>query len=437
MLKNYLKIALRHFQKSKGYTVINVAGLSLGIAAATLIFLFARYELTYDHFHENAERTYLVYKERVTPAGTQATYDTWVPLLERMQADFPVVENGTRTFSEQQWIQHGGERFPETVEYVDPNFFEVFTFPLVRGDPANPLPHNNAVVLSYETARKYFGDADPVGQVLTIDHQVAYTVTGVLAEGPRNATIQPTLVVPITSAPDYDAFADEWGSSFLSTYVLLNETADAEALEAQFPAFVAAIWDDEVAARTQFKLLPLLDAYDTFTGSRQYAYILLAIALATILIACINFINLSTAQSAERAREIGMRKVLGAVRPQLVNQFLGESILMGFMSLVLGLALAQLLLAPFNDLYELALTFNILTDPILLGVTLVLGLALGLIAGFYPALFMSRFKPIQSLQGTFKTSRSGLRLRHTLVVVQFALSIVLIAGTGVMASQVS
>ncbi len=436
MLKNYLKIALRTVQKHRGYAAINVAGLSLGIAAALLIGLYARNELTYDRFHKNAERTYLVYKERVTPAGTQATYDTWVPLLERMQTDFPAVERGTRVSAEQQWVQHADERFEETVDYVDPSFFEVFTFPLVRGDAANPLPHNNAVVLSEEMAQKYFGEADPIGQRLTIDYQVDYTVTGVMAEVPENSTLQPSFIVPITSAPDYEEFVDEWGSSFLSTYVVLAEGAAPGALEAQFPAFVERIWDEETARRTNVRLLPLPDAYDTFTDSRQYAYILLAIALATILIACINFINLSTARSAERAREIGMRKVLGAMRPQLIGQFLGEAMLMGLLGLLLGLTLAELLLPTFNHLYELNLSLDVLSDPLTLLGVLALGIVLGVFSGFYPALFMARFKPLASLQGTFKTSRSGLRLRYTLVVVQFALSIVLIAGTLVMRSQV-
>ena len=436
MLKNYLKIALRTVQKHRGFAAINVAGLSLGIAATLLIGLYARNELTYDRFHNNAERTYLVYKERVTPAGTQATYDTWVPLLERMQADFPAIEGGTRVSSEQQWVQHADERFEETVDYVDPDFFEVFTFSLIRGDAANPLPHNNAVVLSQEMAQKYFGEADPIGQTLTIDYQVDYTVTGVMAEVPQNSTLQPNIVVRITSAPDYEEFIDEWGSSFLSTYIVLAEGTAPKALEAQFPAFVKRIWDEEVARRTNVKLLPLPDAYDTFTDSRQYAYILLAIALATILIACINFINLSTARSAERAREIGMRKVLGAMRPQLIGQFLGESMLMGLMGLLLGLTLAELLLPTFNRLYELNLSLDVLSDPLTLLGVLVLGMVLGVFSGFYPALFMTRFEPLTSLQGTFKTSRSGLRMRYTLVVVQFALSIVLIAGTLVMRSQV-
>ncbi len=436
MLKNYLKIALRNLQKHKGYAAINVAGLSLGIAAATLIFLFARHELTYDRFHADAEDLYLVYKERVTPAGTQPTYDTWVPLLERMQAEFPVVEGGTREVTTALWVQHENLRFEEQVTLADPGLFEVFTFPLLRGDAAALLPNNNAVVISSEIAEKYFGKADPLGQVLTIDFQTHYTVTGVLAPVPRNATLRPEIVIPITSASWYDDSVDNWGGSFLNTYVLLSEDASVEALTAQFPAFVAGIWDEEVAARTNFKLLPLLEAYDTFTGNRKYAYVLLAIALATILIACINFINLTTARSTERAREIGMRKVLGAIRPQLIRQFLGESMLMGLMGLLLGLYLARLLLPLFNGLYELDLELNVLSDPLTLIGVLGLGILLGLFSGFYPALVMSRFKPIQSLQGTFKTSRSGLRLRHGLVVVQFALSIVLIAGTLVMGSQV-
>ena len=436
MLKNYLKIALRNLQKHKGYTVINVAGLSLGIAAATLIFLFARNELTYDRFHTRADDIYLVYKERVTQAGTQPTYDTWVPLLERMQAEFPTIDGGTRMADEEEWVEHDGQRFEESVAYVDPSFFEIFTFPLQRGDAANPLPHNNAAVVSQEIATKYFGNDDPLGKVITVDYQVDYTVTGVLARVPENSLIQPEILIPIRSAPEYDAFLDRWDVSFLNTYVRLAEGASVEALTAQFPAFVTNIWDEETAARTHFKMLPLLDANDTFTGNRDYAYILLVVALATILIACINFVNLATARSLERAREIGLRKVLGAVRGQLIAQFLGESILMGLVALVIGIEVAQVLLPSFNELFGLELTFDFFGDPLTLGALLGLGLIVGLLSGGYPAVFLSRFQPAQSLRGTFKTSRRGLRLRHTLVVVQFTLSIVLIAGTGVMWSQV-
>ena len=436
MLKNYLKIALRNLHKHKGYAVINVAGLGLGIAAATLILLYARNELTYDRFHEQADDIYLVYKERVTPTGTQATYGTWVPLLQRMEQDFPAVASGTRVLTTDAWVQHENLRFEEDVTLADPALFEVFTFPLERGDPANPLPNNNAVVISQETALKYFGEADPLGQVLTIDFKTAYTVTGVLARIPQNTTLRPDFIIPLTSAPWYADNVDEWGSSFLSTYVLLAETASPQALEARFPAFVAGIWDGEVASRTHFKLLPLPDAYDTFTGSRQYAYILLAIALATILIAGINFVNLSTARSTERAREIGMRKVLGAVRPQLISQFLGESVLMGLLGLLVGLVLADQLLPFFNDLYGLELRLRVLEDAWMFGGLLALGVVMGLLSGVYPALFMARFRPVESLRGTFKRSPGGLRLRHTLVVVQFALSIVLIAGTLVMRNQV-
>ena len=434
MLKNYLKITLRSLQKHKGYAMINVAGLSLGIAAATLIFLFARNELTYDRFHADADDIYLVYKERLTQAGTQPTYDTWVPLLERMQAEFPAIANGTRVVNEQEWIEHDGQRFEETIDYVDPSFFEIFNFPLQRGDTANPLPHNNAVVVSQAIATKYFGDDDPIGKVITIDYQVDYTVAGVLAEVPDNSLLQPEILVPIRSAPEYDVFVDRWDVSFLETYIKLSPEASVEALTAQFPAFVTSIWDEETAARTHFKLLPLLEAHDTFTGNRDYAYILLIIALATILIACINFVNLATARSLERAREIGLRKVLGAVRGQLIAQFLGESVLMGMFALVIGIALTEVLLPFFNALYDLDLA--LLNDPLSAVGLLGLGLVVGLLSGGYPAIFLSRFQPAQSLRGTFKTSRRGLRLRHTLVVVQFALSIVLIAGTGVMWSQV-
>lgn len=436
MLKNYVKIALRNLRKHKGYASINIIGLSLGIAAATLIFLFARNELTFDRFHEHADDIYLVYKTRHTATGAQDTYDTWVPLAERLKSEFPSVREAARVSTNGAWVQQGDERFREDVTYTDASLFEVFSFPLVQGDAANPLPHLNTAVISQEMAQKYFGEADPIGQVLTLDFEVDYTVTGVFAEIPPNSTLQFDILVPITSSPDYADFENNWGSSFLGTYIQLEEDAAAADLEAQFPTLITDIWDADVASRTDFKLLPLLDVNDTLTGNRQYAYILLAIALATILIACINFINLATARSVERAREIGVRKVLGAERKQLIRQLLSESVLMGLLALVAGVALAQVLLPVFNELYETTLRLHLLQEPAMLLGLLGVGLTVGLLAGSYPALFLSRFEPIKSLRGTSTLRPGGLRLRHGLVVVQFALSIFLIAGTAVMWNQV-
>ncbi|HMB89350.1 MAG TPA: ABC transporter permease, partial [Rhodothermales bacterium] len=436
MLKNYLTIALRNLRKHKGYASINVIGLSLGIAAATLIFLFARNELTFDRFHEHADDTYFVYKVRHAATGAQETYDTWVPLVNRLKTDFPSIVNGTQVSTNGAWVQHGEERFQEMVTYTDTSLFEIFSFPLAQGDGANPLPHNNAAVISEDIAHTYFGEADPIGQVLTIDFQVDYTITGVLAEMPPNSTLQFDILVPMTSSPDYADFENNWGQSFLGTYIQLEDEAAAANLEAQFPTLITDIWDADVASRTDFKLLPLRDVNDTLTGNRQYAYILLAIALATILIACINFINLATARSVDRAREIGVRKVLGAERRQLVRQLLSESVLMGLLALVIGVALAQVLLPIFNDLYETTLRLRLLQEPQMLLGLIGVGLTVGLLAGSYPALFLSRFEPIKSLRGTSTMRPGGLRLRHGLVVVQFALSIFLIAGTGVMWNQV-
>ena len=436
MFRNYVFVAIRLLKKHSGYSFINVFGLGLGIAAASLIFLFARSELTVDHFHEKGDRIYLAYKERVTPTGTQATYDTWVPLLERMQSSLPSIETGTRTFSRTSWVQYENRKFEDEVTYADPELFDVFTFPLERGTRTGPLADIGSAVISSEMADKYFGTSDPIGKVITIDYLSDYTVSAVLAPIPENATLRPDILVQIQSMSSFADNEDNWGGSFLETYLLLDENASVSSLEALFPQLVTEIWDAGVSARTNFKLLPLFDAYDTFTGSRQYAFILLAIAMATILIASINFVNLTTARSLERAGEVGMRKVLGAKQSNLVGQFLGESVLLGMGALVFGLMLAKLLLPWFNDVYGLNLTLNLFGDPAALLAAIGFGLAIGLLSGIYPAIFLSRFGLVGSLKGALKSSSHGLRIRQGLVVVQFSMSIVLIAGTFIMIDQV-
>ena len=324
MIKTYWLLALRSVQKRKTISLINIIGLALGLAAAITIFLYARYHLTYDQFHNNSENIYLAYKERVTPTGVQPTYDTWVPLLKRMEAEIPEIENGVRIDATRLAIEVNDQRFDEDCYYVDPSYFEVFDFPLVEGDKNRPFASNNAVVLSSLIARKFFGDADPIGREIRVNFEQTYVVSGVLKEYPRNGTVGAEILLPIQSAPDYTEFENEWGSSFLNTYVTLSTNHDLNAVEKKFSEMVKSIWDQETADRTFFKLLPLHQSYDTFIGDRRDSYILLLIALGILLIASINFMNLSTARSLERSKEIAMRKVLGAVKRQLVLQFLSK-----------------------------------------------------------------------------------------------------------------
>jgi len=436
MISHYLRTAYRIIIKHKTFSLVNVLGLTVGITAALIIGLYAQHELSYDHFHQQADQIYLVYKERVTPNGVQPTYDTWVPLLERLQQDFPEVESGTRFNTNREAVVVNNQRFEEEVAYVDPSFFDVFSFPVALGNDQKPLPNPNSVLLSPEAAHRYFGDQSPIGQTLTLDYETSYTVSGVLAPIPTNSSLQFDLAVPIQSVPNYSELADEWGSSFLSTFVVVSDAEAVANLETQFPDFIASVFGKEVQARTNFKLLRLSQSYDTFIGNSQDVYILLCIALGIILIAAINFMNLSTAQAVERMKEVGMRKVLGASRAQLIRQFLSEAIVMSLIALGLGVLLVEVSLPWVNQAFDLKLTFHIGDARVLSGL-IGFGLLLGLLSGGYPSLFLSRLRIEASLKGRSSGFRQGLSLRNGLVVAQFTLSVLLIAGTMIVWKQLT
>ena len=434
MLKNYVKITLRNVRRYPGYAFLNVSGLALGIAASLVIFVYARHELTYDRFHTEANRIYQVYKERITPAGTQITRDTWVPMAERLRREYPAVEHAVRVWTSTQWVRHGDARFEEDVTFTDAALWDVFDFPLAQGDPATAFRDPYSAVVSQEIARKYFGDEDPIGKTLTLHHTHDYRITGVLAPVPTNATVRIDVAAPFVSLPFYDQVADYWDGSFIETYVLLKPGADPAALEAQFPDLISRLWNAEEASRTNFRLEALPDLWNALTGNRAYALILVGVALAILLIAAINFTNLATARSMQRAREIGMRKVLGARRRQLVGQFLGESLLLTAGALGLGLVLAVATLPQLERLYDIEL--SLMTSPLIPVLLVGLGLVVGLLAGAYPAFVLSGFRPIAALHGLLGRGRSGRGLRHGLVVLQFTLAAALIMATLLVRSQV-
>ena len=434
MLKSYLILAVRSLLKRKGYSAINVSGLGIGIAAVILIVLYARHELTYDRFHERADRIHLVYKERITPAGTQVTRDTWMPLSERLQAEYPSIENGVRMWDDNTWFRHNDVRFKETVTFTEPSLFEVFDIELERGDASTALSEPFSAVVSQKIAQKYFGRADPLGRTVRINNTIDYTVTGVLAEIPSNSSIQIDVAVPIRSVPWYEEVIEEWGGSWLWTFILLRDGATTGQLEAAFPTLVRNIWDEEVASRTVFRLEPLTELQNAVSGNRRYAYILLGIAGIILLIAAINFANLATVRSMERASEIGMRKVLGAGRLQLARQFMGEATVLSLLALGLAMLLVKVFLPMFNGLYGLELEFRPAAEAALVPALALLAVVVGFASGVYPAIVVSRLMPVQALQGELKMGQS--RLRSGLVVTQFALAIALIAATLVMRHQI-
>lgn len=437
MLKTYLTTAFRSLWKRKFNSFINISGLAFGIAAVIVIALFTRYELTYDQRHKNSANTYLVYKERMTPNGVQPTYDTWAPLLGRLESEFPEVDYGTRLYFTGITMEINNQRFEENCYYVDPSYFEVFDFPLEQGNAANPFEHKNAIVISKDMALKFFGDANPIGQEIRVNFDQIYTVSGVLKDYPRNGFVGEEILLPIESEPDFAEVQNDWGSSFLFTFITLAQNADKEVLSGKFPELIKNVWDEEVAARTNFKMLPLHGAYDVFVGDSKDSYLLLYIALGIILIAAANFMNLSTARSMDRAREIGMRKVLGAAKSQVAFQFIFEAVLTSFFALILGLMLASFVLPFINSMFDMELFIPYFSEPLFLPTLIIFGLLLGLFSGSYPSFFLANFQILESLNNTFNQRLGGLRIRNMLVVFQFAISILLIVGTITIARQIN
>ena len=378
----------------------------------------------------------MVYKERVTPTGTQETYDTWVPLKVEIAKTYPSVKRSARISTQILWMESEGKRFQENVMYTDSEIFEMFSLPLSKGNNDNPFPSLQSIVISQEIAKKYFGNEDPIGKVFRLAYARNYVVSGVLEEIPQNSSIQIEMAVQMESAGGYENVKENWNSSFLNTYVQLGENVKAADLEEQFPAFITKIWDQETADRTNFKLLPLTEQYNRFNDSDKYAYILLGIAVAIILIACINFMNMATARSLERAREVGMRKALGGQRGQLIIQFLGESVLVTLISVFVGIGLAEAFLPVFNNLYDLQLSINLAGNVEALLVLATFGIIIGLISGSYPAFFLSKFSSAEVLRGNIRKKPGGFTLRRILVSSQFAVTIAIIISTLIMREQV-
>ncbi|GAB5526728.1 MAG: ABC transporter permease [Roseivirga sp.] len=438
MIKNYIKIALRSLMRNKGYTFINIFGLSVGIAASVLILLYSESELSYDKMHSKAEQIHLLYKQRITPTGTQDTYDTWAPTLDAMKADYPEIEGGVRVVDNPLWLQVGEKRFFEEAILTDNSFFSVFDYKLASGNRDEVFSNPNSIVLSRAAADRLFPGEDPIGKTVEatgLNNQ--YIVSGIIGDVPYNTRLQPNVLVPLQSHPQYEGIAGNWGSSFLETYFVIREGTDIADLEERFEPFIAKIWNEQTAETTNFKLINLLDIYDEFNNNRQYAFILLAVALIIIGIASINFMNLATARSMERAREAGMRKVLGALKGQLVGQYLVESLSIAFISLIIGLGLAWSLVPQFNSFYNVELALDFAEKPLHLIGLVGLGTVIGIISGLYPAFYLTSLKSVDSLKGkVLKSSKTNRFVRNGLVVLQFTFSILLIVGTLVIGKQV-
>lgn len=445
MLTSYIKITLRSLRRHPTYAFINIVGLALGLACFLLIALYVRYEQSYDTALPQADQIYRVIQK--TPDGGLAW--TGGALAERLEGQFSEIDEITRIHRTKEILtpRTTGTGVNRAFEepyflYADASFFDVFGFPFVAGDPRGALANPHSVVLTTTTAHKYFGETDPIGQTLTLDNQQDLTVTGVIGDPPANMHFSFDMVATMaTLKASYGLGDRDFGSfwwPYLWTYVRLADAAQAAPVNAALPDFIAQHREAAEASQYLPQLQPIQAIHLHSDYSGEFAansnptiiYAFSAIALFILLLACINFMNLATARSAERAREVGVRKTVGAYKAQLVGQFLGESVLLAFFALILAVAMLQLALPSFNALAETAIPFDSwAATPIfwlgLLG-TVVLT---GVLAGSYPALYLSRFRPAIVLKAHARVAGGKAWLRKGLVTFQFAVSIVLIVGT--------
>ena len=461
MVKNYLKIALRNLRKQLGYTSINLIGLAFGIACCLLILLFVRDELGFDQFHEKADQIH-----RVVLTGHFAGNDlnapvTPAPMAAALVADFPEVLTATRifppSFNGQVKIKRDDNQFLEDgLVYVDSTLLDIFTFPLLQGNPETALMAPRSIVLTASMAEKYFAGEDPVNQTLILADTTTYTVTGVMADVPPNSHFQFDFLASMTSLGP-GLLNEFWISNNFFTYFVLQPGYDPALLEEKLPAFfqqyagpqlyeaLGISFDEflEAGNALNYSLQALTDIHLhshmqfelSANGNITYVYLFSAIALFILLIACINFMNLATARSAGRAKEVGMRKVMGSSRVQLIRQFLSESTLLAFLAMVLAVGLVLLLLPSFNSLAGKEISAAFLgTAPAIISLV-ALAAVVGFLAGSYPAFYLSAFKPATVLKGTVQAGTRRSWLRNGLVIFQFAISIGLIAGTLVVYNQ--
>jgi putative ABC transport system permease protein len=444
MIKNYLLVAFRNLWRHRGFSAINILGLTVGRTAFYLIFLYVRFELTYDHFHTKADRIFRIVADIKTPTETRKVDGPAWAVGPHLPGEFPEVEAAVRISPNDLLVRRGDVHFQETNSlFADSNFFTMFDFPLKYGDPKTALKEPYSIVLSETAAKKYFGDVNPVGEhvLLTILGWNA-VITGVMRDLPENTMIQGDMIVSMTTiSQKVDSTRDnDWQNYGLKTYVMLRPGTDYKRFQSRLPAFLEKLDGREMRESQDFPTLllePVKDIHmystrdDNKTGNIGKIYILSAIALFILLIACFNFVNLTTARSTERAKEVGIRKVIGAKRNQLARQFIGESVILCLIAWILTLALSTLLLPMFNSLSGKTLHPGYFLE--LLG----LAMAIGLLAGIYPALVLSSYRPVAVLKGRFTTGSKGTLLRKALVVAQFTISITLMIGTIVVYAQMT
>ncbi len=446
MLKNLFKTAIRNIFKDFGYSSLNIIGLTIGIASALFLIIYIADEVSYDKYHKNADRIYRV-SSRITETDDEFTWIVaQIPFAPQVVQDYPEVEHSVR------FIDAGRELFKfedkefyeEDFYFADSNIFEVFTYQFVKGDSKNALIEPNTIVLTETTAAKYFGKTDPINKTL-VNGDDTYKVTGVIKDVPFNSHFRFDGLMSRRSLPEQ---MGSWGNFGVYTYLLLPEGLDYKEFEAKiqemYDQYMAEIFE-RLNIKIEYILEPITDIHlkstnasePEPTGSMAYVVIFGIVALFLILIAAMNYMNLATARSTKRAREVGLRKVVGSQREGLIFQFLAESTLLTFISLIISIILVILLLPQFNHLAGKSFNMEVLYSPVILISIIAVIVVVGILGGSYPAFYLSRFNPVNVLKGEVTKGTSGSTFRKILVVIQFAISVAMIVSTLVVYKQLN
>jgi putative ABC transport system permease protein len=455
MLRSYFLIAWRNIKKNKAYSALNILGLAVGLAVFILIMLFVRTELSYDRYHVDAGNIYRVIQEQPGNdfLGSNLFAVTPGPMAPAMVRDIPEVRTAMRMKAEREVLIRVGETsfIEKAIHWADPQIFEIFSFPLVRGDKAEALKDPFSVLFSEREARRLFGGANPIGRTISYragDQAFDFKVTGVFRDLPANSHFAMDAVAPFeTMGKIRKRDLTQWSNNSYYTYVLLKNGTDPKALDAKLPAFFERNAGGQGQARkgqrNRYFLQPLTQIHLTSrvnmelspTGDSRFVLLFASIAVLVLIIACVNYMNLATARSLKRAKEVGLRRVVGAAKGQLIRQFLGDAMLLTSIALILAVGIVLVVLPVFRTFVEREIAFHPLRDPALMLGLLLLAVIVGAVAGSYPAFFVSAFRPITALKGSGASKSKGRGLRNRLIVFQFAASIALIICTVAVRSQ--
>ncbi|WP_396591273.1 ABC transporter permease [Allomuricauda sp. R78024] len=455
MFKNYLKIAWRNLLKNKVFTLANVIGLTLAFAVAILLSMTALFELSYDQFHTNKDSIYQLALSNQTPKGTRTSTASPVPLAPSLKSEVPGIKQITRAVSEDALVTYQEKELVLDAHYVDPAFFEMFSYPIVLGNGNHPFSDKRSVAITERTSQLLFGDTSAIGKTIYLllgKEERPFTISSILKDLPTNSSVDFQIAIPFENHSEYSENLTVWDSNFHEVYIELDKSVSADQFEKNTWEFTNMHYRESIenlvrdGARPdannqykQFHLLPYTDVHFVSYASgaiqvqRTFPYIILGISFLIIFIACANFINMNIALSEKRLKEIGMRKTLGAIKGQLFFQFWTESLLIFTAALFLGLVLGNLLIDPFKVLFNTEATMANLTKPsILLGFFVAMFLIV-FIAGGYPAMLLSKMNTLRALKGKWEMGKNGVR--NVLIVVQFVIAIILISGTLVLQGQ--